>query len=91
MATVADWLKIDAEQVSASLVRIKERLNGSEGELVLDFSAVLGIDTPAVAALERLADAADANHAKVVLRGVNVDVYKVLKLARLTTRFTFLN
>jgi len=91
MATIADWLKIDAEQVSAALLRVKDRVNGSEGELVLDFSAVLRIDASAITVLEQLADATSTNHAQVALRGVNVDVYKVLKLAKLTTRFTFLN
>ena len=34
---------------------------------------------------------ADAKTVKVVLRGVNVDVYKVLKLVKLTPRFSFVN
>lgn len=91
MATIADWLKIDAQEVSGALLRIKDKLDDSEGELVLDFSTVRRIDAPAIAVLEQLADTATARQAKVILRGVTVDVYKVLKLARLTTRFTFLN
>ena len=33
---------------------------------------------------------ADEKGVKVVLRGVNVDVYKVLKLVKLASRFSFL-
>jgi hypothetical protein len=40
--------------------------------------------------MEKLAGVADDKAVKVVLRGVNVDVYKVLKLVNLTPRFSFL-
>ena len=49
---------------------------------VLDFSDVQRIDTSGVQALEKLAD-------QTVLRGVNTNVYKVLKLLKLTPRFRF--
>jgi anti-anti-sigma regulatory factor len=42
-----------------------------------------------VQALEELADRADEKGIKVALRGVNVDVYKVLKLVKLSSRFAF--
>jgi hypothetical protein len=34
---------------------------------------------------------ADERSVKVVLRAVNMDVYRVLKLLKLTERFAFLN
>jgi hypothetical protein len=40
--------------------------------------------------MENLAKSADDKATKVVLRGVNVDIYKVLKLMKLTRRFSFL-
>ena len=40
--------------------------------------------------LEELASIADDKAVKLVLRGVNVDIYKVLKLVKLTSRFSFL-
>jgi hypothetical protein len=43
-----------------------------------------------VRALEELAALADAKSVKVVLRAVNVDIYRVLKLMKLTGRFSFL-
>jgi hypothetical protein len=38
-----------------------------------------------------LARVADEKAVKVALRGVNVDVYKVLKLVKLTRRFSFVS
>ena len=61
-----------------------------QGEVVLDFSSVRRIDPSALRAMEKLAGIADDKAVKVVLRGVNVDIYKVLKLVKLTPRFSFL-
>jgi hypothetical protein len=41
--------------------------------------------------MENLATTADEKAAKVVLRGVNVDVYKVLKLMKLAPRMPALD
>jgi anti-anti-sigma regulatory factor len=67
-----------------------EKVNGAQSEVVVDFSAVPRIDGNAVRALEELAALADAKSVKVVLRAVNVDIYRVLKLMKLTGRFSFL-
>ena len=91
MASNTVWLKIDGERVSAALEEAGQKLGSAEGELALDFSSVRRIDPSALRALEKLAGMAHDKAAKVVLRAVNVDVYKVLKLARLTPRFSFLN
>jgi anti-anti-sigma regulatory factor len=66
-----------------------EKVNRGESEVVVDFSSVLRIDGNAVGALEELAVLADGKSVKVVLRAVNSDVYRVLKLLNLTRRFTF--
>lgn len=55
----------------------------------MDFSSVGRIDSSAIRALEGFADAADDKGVKVVLCGVNVDVYKVLKLVKLGSRLSF--
>lgn len=91
MATIADWLKIDGEHVVRALNDAREKLNSANGELVLDFSSVQRIDARAITAMEGLADKAKDKSVKVVLRGVNVDIYKVLTLSRLTARFSFLS
>jgi anti-anti-sigma regulatory factor len=80
----------EAQLVSA-LKEAGEKLNGAAGETVLDFSAVRRLDTDMLRAMEKFARAAEADTVKVVLRGVNVEVYKVLKLMKLTQRFSFVN
>ena len=88
MTTVAEYCKIDGEHVAQSLNEVRAELGTDDGEAVLDFSAVLRIDTSALRAIE---DLAELNSARISLRGVGVGVYKVLKLARLTSRFSFVN
>ena len=68
-----------------------ERLDSAGGELVLDFSAVERVGPAALRAMEQLAARAQEKSVRLVLRGVNVNVYKVLKLVKLAPRFSFLN
>jgi len=82
------WLRSDENGAVPALQDVIEQLDSAEGELVLDFSGVQRIDPRALGAMEELAGSADKNAVKVVLRGVNVAVYKVLKLMRLETRFS---
>lgn len=91
MATTAVWLKIDEERAVLALQEAEKQLAGREGELALDFSAIQRIDGSALRALEDLVASADKKRVKVVLRGVCVRVYKVLKLMKLTGRFSFVN
>jgi anti-anti-sigma regulatory factor len=91
MAMIAVFLNIDEMRVIPALREAGEKMDGTEGEAVLDFSSVLRIDSGAVRAMEDLVRLADQKTVKVVLRGVNVDVYKVLKLVKLSRRFTFVN
>jgi anti-anti-sigma regulatory factor len=78
MTTNADWIE-DAVQ----------KINGGEQEVMLDFTDVTRIDGNAVRALEELAVVAEERSVKVILRSVNVDIYRVLKQLKLTERFTF--
>lgn len=89
MAIVAAWQRIDEESVVLALQEAGEKLDGAEGEVVLDFSWVRRVDPSAIRAMEEFANAADDKAVKVALRGVNVDVYKVLKLVKLASRFSF--
>ena len=72
------------------LQEASQRLDNAEGEVVLDFSAVTRIDPGALREMEKLAGLADERAIKVGLRGVNIDVYRVLKLMKLVPRFSFL-
>jgi len=91
MAVIALFLNIDQHRVTPALQEAAEKLNGAEGEMILDFSSVCRVNSSVLRAMEELACKAEDQAVKVVLRGVNVDVYKVLKLVKLTRRFSFLD
>ena len=84
-------VNIEEARAALALEEAGEGLDGAEGEAVLDFSAVLRVDASTLRALEELARIAEKKAVKVILRGVNVDVYKVLKLVKLTRRFSFVS
>jgi len=88
---IAVWLKIDEERIVQALHEAKEKLDNVEGEVALDFSSVRRIDPGALRAIEEFAGLADDKGVKVVLRGVDVGVYKVLKLVKLAARFSFVS
>ena len=83
------WHEIDGERVADSLQETCNKLNGDAGNVSLDFSSVCRIDPSALKALEELASLADEKSVKIALRAVNVDVYRVLKLMKLASRFSF--
>jgi anti-anti-sigma regulatory factor len=90
MTTNAAWIKVDPEHVADALRQeAVEKVNGGESNVILDFSSVVRIDGNAVRAMEELAGLADARSAAVVLRAVNVDIYRVLKQLGLAQRFSF--
>jgi anti-anti-sigma regulatory factor len=90
MSKIAVLLNIDEKRVVPALQDAADGLDGS-GEAVLDFSSVRRIDSAAVRALEDFLRVADDKAVKIVLRNVSVDVFKVLKLVKLTQRFSFVN
>ena len=89
MAIVAVWQEIDEERMVLALQEAGEKLDSAEGDVVLDFSSLRRVDASAMRAIEEFANTADDKAVRVALRGVNVDVYKVLKLVKLTSRFSF--
>jgi anti-anti-sigma regulatory factor len=89
MEMIAVCLKIDEEHVVQTLQEAGEKLADVVGEVALDFSAARRIDASALRALEEFAGIAEDKGVKVVLRGVNIGVYKVLKLVKLGSRFSF--
>ena len=82
---------IDGKHVVLALQEAGERLDSADHEAILDFSAVRRVDSITLQAMEEFARVADEKAVKVVLCGVNVAVYKVLKLVKLTRRFSFAN
>ena len=83
-------LKINAERVAESLQEACANLNSEQGELRLDFNGVSRISPGDLRAMQGLASLADDKAVTVGLVGVNVGIYKVLKLAKLAPRFCFL-
>jgi len=88
---IAVWLKIDEEHVVQALHEAAEKLDGVEGEVAVDFSSVRRIDASVLRAMADFAGMADEKSVKVVLRGVDAGVYKVLKLVKLAARFSFVS
>jgi anti-anti-sigma regulatory factor len=82
-------IKAEEGRIAAALHEWAMRIDSVGGEIVLDFSCVPRIDASDLRAIGEFAKLADANGVKVSVRGVNVDVYKVLKLADLAQRFSF--
>jgi anti-anti-sigma regulatory factor len=91
MATISEWVKIDEQRVTPSLQQAQENVSRAEGELLLDISSLSRIDASALLALEKLLAFAEQKNVKLVLRGVNIDIYKVLKLCRLSSRLLFVD
>lgn len=91
MEMIPVWLSVDGKRVVPALREAREKLSISQGQSVLDFSSVLRIDSSALQAMEELVGVADGKGVEVVLCGVSVAVYKVLKLAKLASRFSFTN
>lgn len=84
-------LSIDEQNVRAALQKAADSLESEQNHPVLDFSAVRTLDAPGLRALQEYAHRAEQKKIKVALRGVDVNVYKTLKLARLARSFSFAN
>ena len=90
MATDSKVLEIDAKNVALCLQQVRMDLDGSGGDPVLDFSSVQRLDPQALRELEELLALAEDKTVQVEMRGVNVEIYKVLKLVKLASRIRFL-
>lgn len=84
-------VNVDATSITRALQEVRKRLDDGGLDTVLDFSSVSRLDALALQALQEFAFMAGENQTKVTLRGVNVTVYKALKLAKVTRPFLFLD
>jgi anti-anti-sigma regulatory factor len=82
-------VKIDGERMVDALQETGQWVACANSKVVLDFSSVRRIDPGGLRALERLAGIADEQAVTLELRDVSVNVYRVLKLAKLAPRFLF--
>ena len=84
-------LKTDEERIVQVLQETVNKLDSVEDEVVLDFTSVRRIGSSALRGVEDFASTAETKGVRVVLCGVSVDIYKVLKLVNLSSRFSFVN
>ena len=84
-------VSIEATSMIRGLEDAAKNLDGSGVETVLEFSAVSRLDASSLQALQEFASLANEKRSKVIIRGLNVEVYKALKLAKLTRVFSFLD
>jgi ABC-type transporter Mla MlaB component len=89
--TVSLLLKMNESTAASALLENRTRLDAWAGEVILDFSAMRRIDAATTSALQEFSDVAHGQGVRVVLRSVNVDIYKVLKLMKLTAPLSFAN
>jgi len=89
--TTSTTLLVENESPAKTVLEAIALIPSADGELVLDFSAVQRVDANDLRALEELAQAAERDQVAVAFRGVDVSVYKVLKLGRLASRFSFVD
>jgi anti-anti-sigma regulatory factor len=89
MPTIAVLIKVEEGRIAAALHEWVMRMDSVGGGIVVDFSSVSRIDPSGLRAIDEFAKLADANGVKVSVRGMNVDVYRVLKLADLAQRWSF--
>jgi anti-anti-sigma regulatory factor len=89
--TTSTCLLIDRDCPLQTLQEAAAAIAGSGTELLLDFSAVQRIDAKALITIEELVERAEQAEVAVVFRGVNVKVYKVLKLVGLASKFPFVS
>jgi len=71
------------------LEEASSKLATADGEVTIDFSSVCRVDAQVIQRLEELASQADVKGVRVALRGVGVDLYKVFKLVKLSSRIAF--
>jgi anti-anti-sigma regulatory factor len=92
MKSQSTLIRVDGRTAAQSLTEARAALPEEAGaDVVLDMSSVTRVDPAAVNALTDLAAAAEARQQVATLRGVVVDVYRVLKLTGLAARFRFLH
>jgi anti-anti-sigma regulatory factor len=89
MPRLAVRLEVDETNIVTALEKASNELTGPEGEVLLDCTTLGRFDGNALRALENLARVAREKEVTVAMRGVNAELYKVLKLARLTASFVF--
>ncbi len=88
MPTIA-VIRIEGNLLHEAVESARIKLDEGESQVVMDFSLVHRLDSSLLASISDLAAIAKAKDNSITLHAVNVEVYKALKLARLTSSFSF--
>jgi anti-anti-sigma regulatory factor len=88
MATVAILVSLEDGALAAELEKAIATLENGEREVVLDFSSVHRLSAGEVHAIDGFTRTAEDKGVKVRVRGLGVDLYRALKLARLSSRLS---
>ena len=88
MPTIA-VIRIQGNLLQDAVESARIKLDEGESQVVMDFSLVRRLDSRLLASISDLAVIAKAKDNSIILHAVNVEVYKALKLARLTSPFSF--
>ena len=91
MSMTVVLLKTDEERIVEVLQETVDKLDGVEDEVDLDFTSVRRIGSSAIRGMEDFVSTAEHRGVRIVLCGVSVGIYKVLKLVNLSARFSFVN
>jgi anti-anti-sigma regulatory factor len=91
MSTASNMIWPESDGAGPLLRAALERLDSADPVLEVDLSRVERLDAAALRAIGELAAKARDRSVQVVLRGVNVRVYKVLKLVAVAGQFSFQN
>ena len=89
IATISEAPTLERDDIARTIRQCREQLESADGPLVLDLSELRRIDPQLLGAIEELASTAKRKEVKIALRGVNAGVYKVLKLMKLASRFSY--
>ncbi len=84
--TIPQCYVVRQEDTAASLREAAEGITKADDEIELDFSAMQRITPEALRELETIVERARSHKARVTARGVDVTIYKVLKLTGLAAR-----
>lgn len=89
--TNTEFTSVDEQKLVFQLGSIAKDMQGEPREIALDFSSVSRLSSKDVIAIEAFVRTAEDKKVKVTLRGVNVPIYKSLKLVKLARRFSFVH
>lgn len=79
----------DSNQISTLVREAGNNLASGSGDVILDLTSVHRLDSTSLGRLLEFAKSAEEHHRRTLLRSVDPQVYKALKLLKATHSFVF--